>query len=97
MKKTILLQGLKRNIYCQDANETIPRGEHTFSRVRGKTVDLFSMMEKEVTFSVTDTFLVYPQYVDITYKQLENHFEQGALSANINVTKASTIYVGVRD
>ena len=55
------------------------------------------MMEKEVTFSVPDTFLVYPQYVDITYQQLENHFEQGALSANINFTKDSTISVGVRD
>ena len=54
------------------------------------------MMEK-VTFSVPDTFLVYPQYVDITYQQLENHFEQGALSANINFTKDSTISVGVRD
>ena len=55
------------------------------------------MMEKEVTFSVPDTFLVYPQYVDIAYRQLENHFEQGALSANINSAKDSTISVGVRD
>ena len=31
--------------------------------------------------------LVYPQYVDIAYRQLENHFEQGALSANINSAK----------
>ena len=28
---------------------------------------------------------------------MENHFEQGALSANINFTKDSTISVGVRD
>lgn len=55
------------------------------------------MIEKEVTFSVPDTFLVYPQYVDIAYRQLENHFEQGALSANINSAKDSTISVGVRD
>ena len=52
---------------------------------------------EKVTFSVPNTFLVYPQYVDIAYRQLENHFEQGALSANINSAKDSTISVGVRD
>ena len=97
VNKVILFPGLKRNISFQYAIDTIPRGEHTFSSVRIKTGDLFGMMEKEVTFLVPDTFLVYPQYVDITYRQLENHFEQGALSANINLVKDSTISVGVRD
>ncbi|PFJ90977.1 DUF58 domain-containing protein, partial [Bacillus cereus] len=97
VNKVILFPGLKRNISFQYAIDTIPRGEHTFSSVRVKTGDLFGMMEKEVTFSVLDTFLVYPQYVDITYRQLENHFEQGALSANINLAKDSTVSVGVRD
>ncbi|HDR7794774.1 TPA: DUF58 domain-containing protein [Bacillus luti] len=95
--KVILFPGLKRNISFQYVIDTIPRGEHTFSNVRVKTGDLFGMMEKEVTFSVPDTFLVYPQYVDITYRQLENHFEQGALSANINLAKESTVSVGVRE
>ena len=95
--KVILFPGLKRNISFQYVIDTIPRGEHTFSSVRVKTGDLFSMMEKEVTFSVPDIFLVYPQYIDITYRQLENHFEQGTLSANINLAKDSTISVGVRE
>ncbi|MBE7095127.1 DUF58 domain-containing protein [Bacillus cereus] len=97
VNKVILFPGLKRNISFQYTIDTIPRGEHAFSSVRVKTGDLFGMMEKEVTFSVPDTFLVYPQYVDITYRQMENHFEQGALSANINLVKDSTISVGVRD
>ena len=87
MNKVVLFPGLKRNISFQYVIDTIPRGEHTFSSVRVKTGDLFGMIEKEVTFSVPDTFLVYPQYVDIAYRQLENHFEQGALSANINSAK----------
>ncbi|EEK89695.1 DUF58 domain-containing protein [Bacillus cereus] len=97
MNKVVLFPGSKRNISFQYVIDTIPRGEHTFSSVRVKTGDLFGMIEKEVTFSVPDTFLVYPQYVDIAYRQLENHFEQGALSANINSAKDSTISVGVRD
>ncbi|MBJ7931229.1 MULTISPECIES: DUF58 domain-containing protein [Bacillus cereus group] len=97
MNKVILFPGLKRNISFQYVIDTIPRGEHTFSSVRVKTGDLFGMIEKKVTFSVPDTFLVYPQYVDIAYRQLENHFEQGALSANINSAKDSTVSVGVRD
>ncbi|WP_242218603.1 DUF58 domain-containing protein [Bacillus cereus group sp. BfR-BA-01380] len=95
--KVILFPGLKRHISFQYVIGTIPRGEHNFSSVRVKTGDLFGIMEKETIFSVPDTFLVYPQYVDITYRQLENHFEQGTLSANINLTKDSTISVGVRD
>lgn len=97
VNKVILFPGFKRNISFQYVIDTIPRGEHTFSSVRVKTGDLFGMMEKEVTFSVPDAFLVYPQYVDITYRQLENHFEQGALSANINLAKDSTVSVGVRE
>lgn len=97
MNKVILFPGLKRNISFQYVIDTIPRGEHIFSSVRVKTGDLFGMIEKEVTFSVPDTFLVYPQYVDIAYRQLENHFEQGALSANIHSAKDSTVSVGVRD
>lgn len=97
LNKVILFPGLKRNISFQYVIDTIPRGEHTFSSVRVKTGDLFGIMEKEVTFSAPGTFLVYPQYVDITYRQLENHFEQGALSANINLAKNSTVSVGVRD
>ncbi|MDT3496614.1 DUF58 domain-containing protein [Bacillus toyonensis] len=96
MNKVILFPGLKRNISFQYVIDTIPRGEHIFSSVRVKTGDLLGMIEKEVTFSVPDTFLVYPQYVDIAYRQLENHFEQGALSANINSAKDSTVSVGVR-
>ncbi|SFI71963.1 MULTISPECIES: DUF58 domain-containing protein [unclassified Bacillus (in: firmicutes)] len=95
--KVILFPGLKRSISFQYVIDTIPRGEHTFSSIRVKTGDLFGIMEKETFFSVPDTFLVYPKYVDITYRQLENHFEQGALSANINLTKDSTVSVGVRE
>ncbi|HDX9590487.1 TPA: DUF58 domain-containing protein [Bacillus pseudomycoides] len=95
--KVILFPGFKQHISFQYIIATIPRGEHNFSSVRVKTGDLFGIMEKETTFSVPDTFLVYPQYVDIKYRQLEKHFEQGALSANINLAKDSTVSVGVRD
>lgn len=95
--KAILFPGLKRTFSFQYAIDTIPRGEHTFSSVRIKTGDLFGITEKETTFSVSDTFLVYPRYVDIKYRQLENHFEQGELSANIYLAKDSTVSVGVRD
>ncbi|MGG0277362.1 DUF58 domain-containing protein [Bacillus rhizoplanae] len=94
--KVILFPGFKRKISFQYVINTIPRGEHTFSNVRVKTGDIFGIIEKDIMFSVPNTFLIYPQYMNINYKQLENHFEQGALSANINLTKDSTVSVGVR-
>ena len=56
MNKVVLFPGLKRNISFQYVIDTIPRVKHTFSSVRVKTGDLFGMIEKEVTFSVPDTF-----------------------------------------
>lgn len=87
----------KRRISYEYEFDALPRGEHIFSAVRVKTGDLFGLAEKEVTFSVPDTFLVYPHYVDMAYKQLENRFEQGTASANINIGRDATVSVGVRD
>ncbi|WP_410983341.1 DUF58 domain-containing protein [Bacillus cereus] len=95
--KVILFPGFKRNISYQYIIDTIPRGEHTFSSVRVKTGDVFGIIEKEITFSVPESFLVYPQYVDIAYRQVENYFEQGALSSNVNVTRDATVSASVRD
>ncbi|MGF9966832.1 DUF58 domain-containing protein [Bacillus rhizoplanae] len=94
--KVMLFPGFKRNISYQYVINTIPRGEHTFSNVRVKSSDIFGIIEKDIRFSVPNTFLIYPQYVDINYRKLENHFEQGALSANITLTKDSTVSVSVR-
>ncbi|PFE05277.1 DUF58 domain-containing protein [Bacillus cereus] len=94
--KVILFPGFKRNISYQYIIDAIPRGEHTFSNVRVKTGDVFGIIEKETIFSVPDNFLVYPQYVDIAYRQVENYFEQGALSSNVNVARDTTVSAGVR-
>ncbi|PGA73833.1 DUF58 domain-containing protein [Bacillus pseudomycoides] len=95
--KVLLFPGFKRNISYQYVIDAIPRGEHTFSSVRVKTGDVFGIIEKETIFSVPNRFLVYPQYVDITYRQLENDFEQGTLSSNVNVARDATVSSGVRD
>lgn len=95
--KVLLFPGFKRNISYQYVINAIPRGEHTFSNVHVKTGDVFGIIEKETIFSVPDKFLVYPQYIDITYRQVESYFEQGMLSSNVNVARDATISAGVRD
>src|SRR5690606_36962775 len=42
-------------------------------------------------------FLVYPQYVDIVYRQLESRFEQGMTSSNVRLKRDTAIAIGVRD
>ncbi|MBO9128980.1 DUF58 domain-containing protein [Bacillus sp. 165] len=95
--KTILFPGLKRQISFQYDLGLLPRGEHIFSSIRLTTGDLFGLAEKEVTLTILDKFLVYPQYVDMVYRQLESRFEQGTTSTIINIERDSTVSVGVRD
>lgn len=62
-----------------------------------KTRDLFGLVEKETIASVRDQFLVYPQYVDMVYRQLESRFEQGMTSSNVRLQRDTAIAIGVRE
>lgn len=95
--KVILYPGFKRNLTYQYVFDAIPRGEHFFSAIRLKTGDLFGLIEKEVVFTSTDRFLVYPHYIEMIYRQLESRFEQGATASNVKLQRDTAIAIGVRE
>ncbi|MEH7226599.1 DUF58 domain-containing protein [Bacillus sp. JJ1566] len=95
--KVILFPWFKRELTYKYKFDSIPRGEHILEGIRIKTGDLFGLVEKETITPVRDQFLVYPQYVDMVYRQLESRFEQGMTSSNVRLQRDTAIAIGVRE
>jgi uncharacterized protein (DUF58 family) len=95
--KVMLFPWFKKTLRMEYILESIPRGEHQFSNIRIKTGDLFGLMEKEGLFELKKTYLVYPHYVDLAYRQLENRYDQGATSSRTKLIRDTTMAVGVRE
>ncbi len=95
--KVILFPWFKRELIYKYEFDSIPRGEHLLEGIRIKTGDLFGLIEKETIAPVRDQFLVYPQYVDMVYRQLESRFEQGMTSSNVRLQRDTAIAIGVRE
>ncbi|WP_111646643.1 DUF58 domain-containing protein [Paranoxybacillus vitaminiphilus] len=77
--------------------EHLPRGEHRFSTVRIKITDFFGLIEKETTFQVENSILVYPRYVEMGYRKVGQRFEQGVAASPIRLHRDTTITVGIRE
>ncbi|MEH7237215.1 DUF58 domain-containing protein [Bacillus sp. JJ1562] len=95
--KVVLFPWFKRELSYKYEFDSIPRGEHILEGIRIKTGDLFGLIEKETLLPVRDQFLVYPQYVDMVYRQLESRFEQGMTSSNVRLQRDTAIAIGVRE
>ncbi|RFB11024.1 DUF58 domain-containing protein [Bacillus sp. HNG] len=95
--KVILFPWFKRELTFKYEFDSILRGEHVLEGIRIKTGDLFGLIEKETIAPVRDQFLVYPQYVDLVYRQLESRFEQGMTSSHVRLQRDTAIAVGVRE
>jgi uncharacterized protein (DUF58 family) len=94
--KTILFPGFKKYIEWEYLWEDTARGEHTFTSVRLRTGDFFGLFEKERTIKSEKTILVYPSYVDLKYRPLENRYDQGMTNSNVNMQKDTTMVTGIR-
>lgn len=95
--KVMLFPWFKKEITYQYSLKSISRGEHQFEGIRVKLGDLFGLIEKENFIQVRDYFLIYPQYVDMVYRQLESRFEQGSTSSNVKLQRETAIAIGVRE
>jgi uncharacterized protein (DUF58 family) len=95
--KVIIFPWFKRIFSFEYQFEKMPRGEHCFKAIRIKTGDFLGLIEKECMFELEQKFLVYPHYVDIAYRQLEQRFDQGSLSSRLRMQKDTSIAIGVRD
>lgn len=95
--KNMVFPWFKKTLEMDYTIDSIPRGEHQFTSIRLRTGDLFGLVEKEHRFELKKNYLVYPQYVDLQYRQLENRFDQGSTSSRTKLIRDTTMAVSVRE
>ncbi|WP_456276941.1 DUF58 domain-containing protein [Bacillus sp. AK128] len=95
--KVMLFPWFRKTLQVDYILDSIPRGEHRFTTIKVKTGDLFGLIEKEGLYELKKTYLVYPQHVDLSYRQLENRYDQGATSSRTKLIRDTTMAVGVRE
>ncbi|NMH67374.1 DUF58 domain-containing protein [Bacillus sp. RO3] len=95
--KAMIHPGFRRHIKLTYYVEELPRGEHIFSAVRIRTGDFFGIFEKEAVVACHNKLLVYPSFVDVPYRPLENRYDQGMTTSNVKIQKDTTMATGIRD
>ncbi|MBH9968465.1 DUF58 domain-containing protein [[Bacillus] enclensis] len=94
--KSMIYPGFRREVKLSYFIDELPRGEHLYSAVRLKTGDFFGVFEKEAVIECKDQLLVYPSFVEVQYRPLENRYDQGMTSSNVKIQKDTTMATGVR-
>ncbi len=95
--KAMINPGFRKRVTITYYIKELPRGEHEFTHVRFKTGDFFGIFEKEITVECKNTILVYPSFVDVPYRPLENRYDQGMTSSSVKIQKDTTMATGVRE
>jgi uncharacterized protein (DUF58 family) len=94
--KSMIYPGFRSEIKLSYYIDELPRGEHIYSAVRLKTGDFFGVFEKDAVIECKDQLLVYPSFVDVQYRPLENRYDQGMTSSNVKIQKDTKMATGVR-
>lgn len=97
MKKIMVFPWFKRNFTLSYSLVNLPRGEHSFQGIRLKTGDFLGLFDKEAVFEVPGRLLVYPAYSELSYRQLDNLFDQGHAGTANRLQRENSIVSGVRD
>lgn len=95
--KKLLLPGFKRRIKMSYKIDSVPRGEHHFHKTILKVGDPIGLIEKESSIIQPEKIIVYPNYEELSYKSLENHYEQGMTVSKERVQRDTTMAVGIRE
>lgn len=75
----------------------LPRGEHVFTAIRLTATDFFGLVEKDSVHLLEETIIVYPRYIDMSYRKVSHYFEQGSAASSFLLHRDMTMAVGVRE
>lgn len=95
--KFLLFPLLRKEIIHQYVIPNIPRGEYVFYGLRVQTSDFLGLAEREIVYPVENHVLVYPSYVELEYRSMENRFEQGMTVTRDKVQRDTSLAIGVRE
>ena len=97
MKKAFIFPWFRKSFSLTLKLHDLPRGEHGLSAIRLKTGDMIGLFEKEANYDLPKKILVWPAYYDLSYKQLEDFFDQGEAGSVKKMQREHSIVSGVRE
>ncbi len=96
-RKKLLFPMLKKNFSIHYMIDTLSRGEHQFNNIEVTATDILGFCEKKCTFSIQQSFIVYPRYMDMMYRKSGQRFENGVATTSLQLRRDTTMAVGVRN
>ena len=96
-KKGFIFPWFRKSFSLTYKFHNLPRGDHSLSVIRLKTGDMIGLFEKEAKYALPKKILVWPAYYDLSYKQLENFFNQGEAGSVKKMQREHSIVSGVRE
>lgn len=95
--KKIMFPWFKKHITVPYEVSQTPRGEHTLSKVRVRTGDVFGFIKKEYTFNVETTLSAFPNAHTLQVNKRLSSFEQGTATALSLKMNQSNLVSGIRE
>ncbi len=95
--KQVVFPWFKRDITVEYTIDPLQRGRHEFPAIRMKAGDMLGLVEKELSVPIEDEILVYPQYREIHYRQIENKYAHGSVASTVQKMRDTTMAAGVRE
>jgi uncharacterized protein (DUF58 family) len=92
----MLFPWFRRKVSVTYTISNLQRGEHHFRDVTIKSGDLIGLIQKDKVFADTKKILVYPAFIDMIYRSIESHYEQGATASQMRLQNDSTMVTGIR-
>lgn len=95
--KKIILMGFRRSYEYSYTLKNVQRGEYILPAVEIELVDFFNWIRKRKTFFVRDSFLVYPNIMNLEYVTASNGTSEGQRLSAYMLAKDATTPSSVRE
>ncbi|HEX6593416.1 MAG TPA: DUF58 domain-containing protein [Bacillota bacterium] len=95
--KTVSHPWFRRTFTLTYSLPKVPRGEHTFKKVRLKVGDLFGLLTKECSFPLVDQLVVYPDERPLQIVERVGSHAEGAVPASLVSSNQTNTVGSVRE
>ncbi|CQR47392.1 hypothetical protein BN1058_01704 [Paraliobacillus sp. PM-2] len=97
VKKKIHFPLFKRIITYRYVLDALPRGLHQLQATRVKTSDFFGIIQKQYSFPLENTLIVYPQTRRLAMRQSRNNIDEGASPRYATHSSHTHVVNGIRE
>ncbi|WP_235822110.1 DUF58 domain-containing protein [Gottfriedia luciferensis] len=95
--KELILAGFKKECSFDYVIPKLPRGEYFINPLTIKIGDPLGIFESKRKFNMTNRFVVFPQYSELSYRVLEHQNNHGSTVSSHHFHRDRSMAVGIRE